>query len=178
MITDVYVFQQTLQRTLNAIRYEDLPRDTQFRLNALMGFVAVRRKGYSMARLITEAGDVNGFEAAVGDYHVRPVNLDNTFTDDLGWIVQRGVFRNTYEWLSGFHTGEQHFQLCRKSVPNWVYDTNLFAPWDYGVVVSSPEADKVLTRGDYLALGSNGEQWVIPALDRENFEPLNEMAIL
>lgn len=165
-------FLSTLITLVGNLDYENIPAKQRERYNTLLGFKPVRRNGVSAARQITEAGEVNGFAAQIGDYHVRPVDLAGQFTDDEGWVVDGDIFRKTYEWLSSkpsptYYAG---FYRCRKSVSTWVYDTTRFFPWDSAVIVSTLEADQPLYWGDWLAIGVKGELWPIEAAKHSAYE--------
>lgn len=162
-------FLSTIILLVDSLDYERAPAVLRERYNAVLGFKPVRRGGYSAARQITEAGNVNGFTAQIGDYHVRPVNANLNFTDDEGWVVDGDIFRNTYEWL-GRPLDDRHWDMCRKSVPTWVYDTTHLEPWDGAVIVSTLEADYPMYWGDWLAIGVKGELWPIEAAKHAAYE--------
>lgn len=164
-------FLSTVILMVDTLDYEHTPANLRDRYNAVMGFRPVRHSGVSAARQIAETGAVNGFEAAVGDYHVRPVNANLRFTDDEGWIVKSDIFHASYEWLGGnSDTDRTIFDFCRKSVPTWVYDTTRLDPWEGAVIVSTLGADQPLYYGDWLAIGVHGEMWPIEAAKHTAYE--------
>lgn len=171
MITNIDTFLHTLIDVTNRIDYAEQSRNQQERYNALFGFVPVLRNSVSMARRITEESIVNGFNAQIGDYHVRPMSATSADTD--GWVVAGDIFGTTYEWVAESAPIALGFEACRKKVPTWVYPTNRMEPWTHTAVIHTLEGEQVVKWGDWIAMGVRGEMWPIPAENHSAYKFLD-----